>query len=131
MITICFNENNQNYFKNTKLIADFKKQHPNAKIIYTFNTDDDIDTQLHLAETQFAKYCGDYGFLPSDYNAIMLEKNGNIQRLVGFRPQNTKYKCLVLDEKQHKTYKAAPSYVKTCIARYNSRQSNIAKITTF
>lgn len=131
MITICFNENNQNNFENAELINDFKATHPNAKIIYTFDTDDDIDTQLHLAETQFAKYCDNYGFLPSDYNATMLEKNGNIQKLVGFRPQNTKYKCLAFDERTHKTYKCTPTYVKTCVDRYNNRQSNITKITTF
>lgn len=116
MLVICYydNQNQKQFTDGYQTMESFEQQNQNCKIAYVFDKDNDLIQLENSRIYLFNRYCAMYGFEPSDYNQTFEGK----YQLIGFAPNRKKYKCLVYNRNNKKTYCMAPERV------HKSMQSN-------
>lgn len=128
MLIICYNETINSVTDNTFCEADslesFRKNYPNRNIVHVFDKSSDLTEQETKASRHFMTYCYEYGFTPHDYKAVMIDGYGRKLTLVGFNPRNRKYKCLAVEESTGRRFKMTPTWVKTCLSRYQEANAS-------
>ena len=110
--TLCYvDENNTASFCETNDASAWQALHPHFKIKHMFSTKQDIQRRKTQQEIDFLDNCERYGMSPYDLGRQFTAANGNIVKLTGYRSENRKYKFIIHDETQNKTYKVTPEYM--------------------
>lgn len=125
MILICYlNENSQKNYNIFENIDEFKSKHPDCSIEYMFNLRDE-QNKIEIEQMErFNFYCRQYGFTEDDYKHPLIIENKCEGILVGFLPQNTKYKCRAYVPSENKYYKMTPKHCKELIIAYDKIYKN-------
>lgn len=119
-IIICYIENGVQLFDATSNGEEWQKNHPDAIIKYKFKKSDDIIDTENTKKEDFQFRSQFYGFATTDYKTKLIIRD-QIGTLVGFLPQNRKYKCSVIIESTGKKYKMTIAGVKQGIEKYNQK----------
>lgn len=82
---------------------------------YIFDTDDCIIHKTDTEKDRFETYCRWYDFKPEDYKTRFYDKSGDIFEFIGFKPQNTKYKCIIRNIATNATLKCRIAYIRDCL----------------
>lgn len=96
-----------------KVIQAYLAAHPNRDIFGFYeNKNNLINSDEHLKE-KFCRDCYLFGFVPEDYGTTFCSNTTPYTyKLVGFLPQNTKYKALLRNLTMGGSTKATLSFVK-------------------
>lgn len=93
-------------------ITAFKMKYPDAQVIAFFSVSDNLLDKRTDEKTQFVNTCRNFGFEPEDYRRTISDNYGNHKYLlVGFLPQNTKYKARLFDKETGGYIKATLNFV--------------------
>ena len=106
---ICFTTTNtitSGTFVEEDSVEIFQKKYPTAQILYVFE-----NPQINNPRTNFDQHCLFYNFKPSDYRRKFRTNTGETEELIGFKPRNHKYPCIVWNETKQKYMKATPEFV--------------------
>lgn len=125
MLLCCYHDDkNIEHFEQTQDIDTFTNNHPGITPDYIFSMDSEHKLSEIIRKQEFEKYAERYGFTENDYKAHLLTNNTTPEEceLIGFLPQNTKYKCQVIRVSDGHRYKMTPEYVKKCIIRFKNTQ---------
>lgn len=92
---------------------DYARRNPDRNILGFFNENSNLVNRESIRRNQFAEYCYRYGFEPNDFNRrVYYAETETLYRLIGFRPQNHKYKVLLQNEKTGRYTKTTIDFVK-------------------
>jgi hypothetical protein len=110
---MCFTDATQrgNYELSTMEPEEWVKQNPTLHLVYAFKKSDELLYGSQCERDDFMTYCGNYGFEQSDYERKFKTRNGNTLMLIGFYPQNRKYKCRLINTDTGEPVKATVAYV--------------------
>lgn len=108
---ICFKENSEPKFETCPDLDIFKKHHPNAIILYQFDSKNDIQQKESDQFNAFRAHCYTYGFAINDYLTHVKIKESTGQ-FIGFNPKNRKYVCKIKDERTNEIYYIVPEYIR-------------------
>lgn len=125
MILICYlSESNQKNYNTFKNIDEFKSKNPNCDIEYMFDLQDEQNNREIEQMERFNFYCHQYGFTKDDYKHPLIIENKYKGVLVGFLPQNTKYKCRIYVPTENKYYKITPKGCRELLTAYDITHKN-------
>ena len=115
---ICFTDATQigKYELSTLPPEEWAKANPNLHMVYAFKKSDELIYGSQCEKDEFVAQCGHYGFEASDYQRKFIGVTGDTLMLIGFRPQNRKYKCKLKNMNTGHYVKAAPAYVQHYMA---------------
>lgn len=95
------------------IAKEYTHNHPDRVILGFFNENSNLVNREDRQKQQFTEYCDRYGFKPDDfYRCVWQAETDTSYRLVGFRPQNHKYKVLLQNEQTGRYTKATVGFVK-------------------
>lgn len=82
------------------------------KISYIFNVKSDIYEALRTRETNYTTYCTKYGLKPEYLGKTFKHiKDNKCFKIIGFNPNNKKYKFIIQDIDDGKNYKVTPNFI--------------------
>lgn len=110
-----YEDHNEPYTDDTEY--NWRNDNPDKNLIAIFDNKDNKINLAHEERNNFALLCRDYGFSMSDYRMKILA-NGQLCELIGFKPRNRKYPCILrpCGARATRNIKASPLYVKNHIA---------------
>lgn len=123
MLIICYTQTTtgQKSYDEFKDIDEFKTKHPDCTLQYIFNSEDECNIIEVSQAENFRNYCRIYGFEENDYKRVFKTHDGYDAQLIGFAPNNRKYKCRAFIKSKNQYYKMTPEYVKRQIEEYEHR----------
>ena len=90
----------------------WQASHPDCKLTAMFDAADDKILSGHKEYSDFCLLCKEYGFDISDYRRKVRTGPGETGELIGFKPANRKYKCIIRMADRTHNIKATVGYVR-------------------
>ncbi|MBO5435384.1 hypothetical protein J6A31_06170 [bacterium] len=109
----CLSTNEKSYCETYDVDA-WKKLNPDKQINMMFRKKWDIVNQQSFMADAFMVNCSSFGFSQADLNKKFISANGHTITLIGMKPNNRKYKFMIFDENDDKTYKVSRHYMEGC-----------------
>lgn len=116
IIVCCRNvsTNEKNYVEmNRADVQAWIENNPQYSVDFIFCEKSDISPQISSLKIAAAT-SNLYSIPPSYLNTNLIDYKSHTVRLVGMKPRNPKYKCIIHDLTDDRVYKVTPEYVRRC-----------------